>query len=281
MVAGLVTALASADSTPMTMKIWPSADTLPSPVQETRDDLGVYRGVTVPLLTMYPCAKASKPTPALIICAGGGYTLLDYRDHVERVAPVFNKAGICVVGLKYRTAPPSKQPMADALADLKRAMRIVHQHAKEWNIDPDRVGVMGYSAGANMALNLACHFDAGNPGAKDPVERFGCRPNYIAMLCLWPEGREWSYYRLRPDSPPAFMAHTRDDRLAPVGFAEHMKGEFDKLRIAVHLKLWDRGGHGAFTYDDDGPSVPWTDAVLQWMMASKIISDANETAPAR
>ena len=125
----------------------------------------------------------------IIVCAGGGYVKLDWKTHVVYAARVFNPLGVAVIGLEYRTRPPNAASNAGiqeiALLDAKRAVRTVRQRAAEWNLDPHKIGVAGYSAGANLAMNLAANFDAGDSRADDPVERRSSRPDFVVGVATW------------------------------------------------------------------------------------------------
>jgi acetyl esterase/lipase len=120
-----------------------------------------YRNVSSPQLFVYLPAKEKARGTALIIAAGGGYSHLGMCLHVDNVVKLLNDRGIAGFGLKYRTLYGNNNVAEDALADGKRAVRIVRSRAAEWGIDPRRIGVQGYSAGGHLALNLACRFDEG------------------------------------------------------------------------------------------------------------------------
>lgn len=226
-----------------------------------------YANVSVPQLHVYlpPPDKASGT--ALVICAGGGYRHLAMCLHVENVLPVLHDHGIAVIGLKYRTRyADSNDVAADALADGQRAVRIVRSRAQEWGLDSGRIGVQGYSAGGNLCLNLAGHFDAGDPQAVDPVERISCRPDFCVLMCPWPNKQPSDAFPLRDDSPPTFLASARDDTTAPFSFAQAINDRLKGLGVKQQLFAVDTGGHGAFHYGMvAGPGGKWPEGLLAWL----------------
>src|SRR5207302_4339884 len=135
------------------------------------DGTGRVRNVGIPGMLVYlPEAQTSADRIAIVVCPGGGYTHLTRLVGADGAVKAFVPKGVVIASLKYRTTPPSAQVDADALEDGKRAVRLIRVHAKEWGIDPKKIGVLGWSAGANLGLNLATHFDSGNPSASDLVE---------------------------------------------------------------------------------------------------------------
>jgi acetyl esterase/lipase len=225
-----------------------------------------YANVSVPQLFVYLPRKEKASGTALVICAGGGYAHLGMCLHVENLVPLLKENGIAVFGLKYRTRYGQNDVVADALADGQRAVRIVRSRAKEWAIDPGRVGVQGYSAGANLCLNLAGRFDQGNPQAADPIERFSCRPAFCVLMCVWANKRPIDEFPLSKEAPPTFLAHARDDTTAPFSFAVAVDEKLKGLGVREEFFVVDRGGHGAFHYGMvEGPGAQWPGVLLPWL----------------
>jgi acetyl esterase/lipase len=225
-----------------------------------------YANVSVPQLFVYLPPKEKARGTALVICAGGGYKHLSMCLHVENVVPLLHDRGIAVFGLKYRTRYGTNDVAADALADGKRAVRIVRSRAAEWAIDPHRIGLQGYSAGANLGLNLAGRFDEGDPHAADPIERVSCRPDFCVLMCLWPNERTIDDFPLSKNSPPTFFAHAQDDKTAPIGFAREADEKLRGLGVREEMFVVESGGHGAFHCGMvDGPGARWPEALLPWL----------------
>lgn len=230
---------------------------------------GRFRNIDVPTLTAFlpgKNASAGFKGTAVIVCPGGGYSVCDFEHHGIRLADPLNRAGIAVFVLKYRLAPPSKNVKADALADALRAVRTVRTRAAEFGIDPQRIGLAGYSAGSNLTIHVGAEFDAGKPSASDPVERASSRPDFIALLCPWAgTGGTQCPYKLRADSPPTFICHSKDDKVAPVSVAQDTADTLQRLKVPVKLHLFDTGGHGNFTPGGPTPGGRWPTLFLDWL----------------
>jgi acetyl esterase/lipase len=225
-----------------------------------------YVNVSVPQLLVYLPSREKANGTALIVCPGGGYSHLNTRTSVDNVVRLLNDQGIAVFGLKYRTRYGNNDVVEDALADGKRAVRIVRTRAREWGIDPQRIGVQGYSAGGNLCLNLAGRFDDGDPAATDPTERSGSRPDFVVLMCPWPNKRTVKDFPLSKRSPPTFIASARDDKTAPFGFATAIDEKFKELGITEQLFVVETGGHGAFQFGvAQSPGAKWPEALLPWL----------------
>src|SRR5215204_5851378 len=133
----------------------------------------------VPTLTPYLAPKERATGAAVVVCPGGGYQHL--ADHEGRpVAEWLNSVGVTAFVLKYRLGPRYRHP--SMLQDAGRAVRTVRARAAEWGLDPERVGVLGFSAGGHLASTAGTHFDAGRPDAADPVERVSSRPSVMILI---------------------------------------------------------------------------------------------------
>ncbi len=225
-----------------------------------------YRNVSSPQLFVYLPAQDKARGTALIIAAGGGYKHLAMCLHVENVVKLLNDRGIAVFGLKYRTLYGDNNVAEDALADAKRAVRIVRYHAQRWGIDPRRIGVQGYSAGGHLALNLACRFDEGEAESPDPIERIASRPDFVVLMCPWPYQQSLDDFPLGKQSPPAFIASAKDDTTAPFAFAAAIDRRLKDLGIHETLFSPETGGHGAFHVGMvEGLGGQWPRALVQWL----------------
>jgi acetyl esterase/lipase len=233
--------------------------------------------VSVPGLSAYlpPIGKASGM--AIVVCPGGGYGALDWRTHVKYAADYFVPKGVAVIGLKYRTRPPHALDNAGiqgiALLDAKRAVRMVRNRAKEWHLDPDRIGIVGYSAGANLAMNLAANFDAGDEKAADPVERQSSRPDFAVGLATWHWGKKESPFVFGKDTPPVFLVHATNDGLgggAPIELPRAIRADLERLGVPVRLQVFDEGAHGVGNLipqrvKNGFPPAKWPDLLLAWL----------------
>jgi acetyl esterase/lipase len=161
--------------------------------------------VDIPTLTVYqPKEKATGA--AVIVCPGGGYSHL--ADHEGRpVAEALSSIGITAFVLKYRLGPRYHHPAP--LLDAARAIRLVRSRAAEWQIDPKRIGILGFSAGGHLASTIGTHFDAGQPNSADPIEKVSSRPDLMVLIypviTMTEFGHSGSRKQLLGDNPSAEM----------------------------------------------------------------------------
>ena len=232
---------------------------------------GVANGVRlvsrigIPSIILHKPLAPQKNRKAVILCPGGAYQALASIDNGNGTLDPFLKDGFVVIVLKYRTVPNPRQAEIDALVDAKRAVRLVRHHAAEWGIDPAQIGVVGWSAGGNLTLNLASNTDAGNPHDEDPIERQSSRPDFVAMLCPWPTSRPASGYSISKDSPPAFIASAKDDKDAPTRFAVGIAAGYEKAGVPANLWVIEQGGHRAFSFDSTGEGSHWRERFVAWL----------------
>ena len=209
------------------------------------------------LVRFFP--KKREHAPAVIFFPGGGYGFVGFLRNAKELAERLDPLGIAVIGLKYRTGRPVEVPLLDA----ERAIRYVRNHAAEWGLDPDRIGVAGQSAGANLVLNLAGHFDAGDSEAADPVERTGSRPDFMIVLTSWNFGKTTSTFTFPADTPPVFLRHAKNDSGFPI--AEQIVTQLQALGVPLDYQFLDKGGHGAFELSPENPGSGWPDDFVAWL----------------
>lgn len=243
----------------------------------------------VPTLTPYFPSPDLATGAAIVVCPGGGYAHLANHEG-DHYARFLNEQGIAAFVLKYRLGSNGYRHPA-MLEDAARALRIVRSRATEWQLDPHRIGIMGSSAGGHLASTLLTHFDAGDPQAKDPVERVSSRPD-IGILCypvitmgpLTHAGSKRNLLGENPppelveqlsnelqvtsNTPPCFIWHTVADTTVKVEnslmFAEALR----KAGVPFDLHLYERGGHGMGlgTHDyDPAHRHPWTADLVYWL----------------
>jgi acetyl esterase/lipase len=228
---------------------------------------------------------------AVVICPGGGYRLEMVGPEGHGIAEWLNRHGITGVVLEYRL--PAGRPYVPLL-DAQRAMRTVRAHAKEWDLDPSRIGIMGFSAGGHLASTAATHFDDGNPAAADAIDRTSCRPDFAILIYPVIMMGEKSTHRgsqsnllgkapsaeliklfsnekqVTSRTPPTFLAHALNDRAVP---PENSKTFYEALKAhkvpAEYLEL-PSGGHGLDGYK--GPMWDaWQQKSLAWLAEMKFI----------
>ena len=238
----------------------------------------------IPTLTPYlPKEKATGA--AVIVCPGGGYTHL--ADHEGRpVAEWLSSIGITAFVLKYRHGPRYHHPAP--LQDAARAIRLVRTRAAEWQIDPKRIGILGFSAGGHVASTIGTHFDAGQPNSSDPVERVDSRPD--VMMLIYPVitmgefGHSGSRKQLLGDNPaaemvkllsneeqvtkqtpPTFLVHTANDTVVPVENALRFADALRRVGVPFELHIYERGPHGFGLGGSNPVLLGWPERCAEWL----------------
>jgi acetyl esterase/lipase/lysophospholipase L1-like esterase len=248
--------------------LWP--DRVLTPMAEAVDENLYVRNVAVPQVVPFLPPAGTGNGTAIVICPGGAYYLLDWAAHVIRLARRFNPHGIAVVGVRYRTAPPTPNVPGDALEDLRRAIRITVANADRWRIHPDRLVGLGYSAGSNLLLTHASTDD--NRSDNDALRRGPTRLGYQALMCLWPHDKPVSAYAIRPNPPRTFLCTTAEDSVAPPAFSEGIGAAIRAAGGQAEVTIFPKGDHLAFNFREDGPAVDWTESFLSWLRICKLLN---------
>jgi acetyl esterase/lipase len=243
----------------------------------------------IPTLTVYLPEPGQASGAAMVICPGGGYTGLAAHEGGD-YARFLNEQGIAGFVLKYRLGSAGYRHPA-MLQDAARAVRTVRARAKEWNIDPKHVGIMGSSAGGHLASTLLTHFDAGNPDATDVIERESSRPD-LGILCYavitmgqyTHQGSKANLLgrnpspelvqdlsnelRVTKDTPPCFIWHTSEDKTAPVENSLQFAAALRQAGVPFDLHIYQKGAHGlGLGTQQWNPSrrLPWTLDCVYWL----------------
>jgi endo-1,4-beta-xylanase len=200
-------------------------------------------GIHNPSLTIYLPAKEGSNGAAMIVCPGGGHRFLSIDHEGHDVARWLTDQGIAGFVLKYRLANEAGSNYkvdVHPLADARRAIRLVRSRAVEWGIDPARVGLIGFSAGGELAMLAATSFEKGQPSATDPIDRLDSRPDFLALI--YPGFRPGTLH-VTKETPPTFLAVADDDRScapASIEFYQALK----RAGVSGELHIYARGGHG-------------------------------------
>ena len=225
--------------------------------------------VSVPDMKVYLPAKSKSTGIALVYCSGGSYNKVSFMSDYVGNADYFVSRGVALIVVKYRTRPPSKN-VSDAMNDGLRAVRIVRSRAREWGINPEKIGMLGGSAGSNLILNAATHWDKGNKMAADPVQRVSSRPDFIVVLCPWPNKQSVSDFNINKETPPALLCSARDDKVAPTSFSEEILAAYKKVGVPARLWTVDRGGHR--TFRPGLPGSEWKNILWTWLKSIGVTS---------
>jgi acetyl esterase/lipase len=240
-----------------------------------------------PSVTVYlpPADKATGA--AVVVCPGGGYGFLAADHEGKQPAEWLNAHGVAAFILKYRIAPRYHHPAP--LQDAQRAIRTVRAQAKEWNVDPKRIGIWGFSAGGHLASTAGTHFDGGKPDAEDPVERVSCRPDFL-ILCYpvitlkppyahmgsrnnllgkdpAPESVEslCNDQQVTAQTPPTFLFHTNADSGVVPENSVLFYLALRKAKVPAELHIYEPGPHGVGLAPKDPVLSTWPDRLAAWL----------------
>lgn len=231
--------------------------------------------VSKPTVTIYEPSEEVASGSAVIVCPGGGYNLLAYDLEGDEVCLWLNELGITAVLLKYRVPqPPGQGKHKVPLQDLQRAVSYVRANASALNIDPDRIGVMGFSAGAHLSVMACNSLDKRTYPPVDTVDKVSCRPNFC--LLVYPAYLDGENFRLAPEiqvsskTPPTMLIQTEDDR-SYINSSLFYYYALKEADVPVWMHLYHRGGHGYGLRDTGAVVNSWPDRAEDWFRELGII----------
>lgn len=282
-------ALASAAGTPnKAFEIWPT-NAIPFAQENAKkervlpmsDDVMRLTDVSIPQVVVTAVPGAEKPVPAVVVCPGGGYGILAWNHEGVEVAQWLKDHGFAAIILKYRV--PDQRDAA--LADAQRAIRWTRAHAKEFMIDPGKVGIMGFSAGANLTVRAATNFKRPIYAAVDDVDAQSCRPDFQLPIYPWDliarkdssnvwkghEGLEvrTADYPVDSETPPAFIIQSEDDFCLPETSLAYYAA-LKRAGVPAELHIFEKGGHNGHGYGVRklGYSTDvWPDLAVKWLVS--------------
>jgi acetyl esterase/lipase len=247
----------------------------------------------IPTITAYFPRTTPAGMSAVIICPGGGYTNLAMNHEGRQVANFLNSQGIMAFVLTYRLGPKYHHPVE--LGDVERAIRTLRSHAADWHIAPDRIGIMGFSAGGHLAMSASTHFDAGIPTAADPIDKSSSRPDFailgypvISMVEPWTHlGSRNALLGQNPDpdlakslsgeqavtaeTPTTFIFQTNADTTVPAENAVYYFLALRKAKVPAELHVFQNGPHGVGLAMDDPALSEWSKLLTNWLRVHAII----------
>ncbi len=221
--------------------------------------------VTDPILTVFAPEKTQSNGAAVLVCPGGGYQILAINLEGYEIAHWLNKQGFTAFVLQYRV--PDKQ--AGALQDAQRAIRIIRAQASRWNINPDKVGIMGFSAGGSLSARLSTEYEKQLYKPVDKADQQPARPNFA--LLIYPAYLDKGpNHTLTPElkidekkTPPMFIFQTADD---PYGHSSLVMAEaLREHKVSVEQHLYPKGGHGYGLRKDNPAGAIWPMLVGKWL----------------
>ncbi|MCK0137141.1 alpha/beta hydrolase [Arenibacter sp. S6351L] len=251
-----------------------------------------YKSVSRPNIKVYLPEEELSTGAAVIICPGGGYGMESYKLEGIRIAEAFNSRGIAAFVLKYRL--PNDSIMIDKsigpLQDAQQAIKIVRQRAAEWHLDPDKIGIMGFSAGGHLASTAGTHFNKSyipnsegislRPGfmiliypvisMKDELTHNGSRENLLGKSASEEQILSFSNeLHIDSETPPTWLTHTGDDTVVPVENSIRFYQELIKNKIPSEMHLYPKGNHGFVL---SIPTDEWMQPLFSWMDKSGIVN---------
>jgi acetyl esterase/lipase len=273
----------SADA--QTVLLWPNG--APDAKGDTDNDQ--------PSLTIYIPEQQDAARAAVIVCPGGGYSHLAIGHEGTDVAKWLNSLGITAFVLKYRHGGNGyRHPVP--LEDAQRAIRYVRAGAEKWNLDPSKIGILGFSAGGHLASTAGTHFDRGKPEASDVIDRVSCRPDFL-VLCYavismtsdqTHKGSRTSLLGSSPDpelaknlsnetqvtsdTPPTFLFSTNADTTVPAENSVQFYLALRKAKVPAELHIYEKGQHGVGLAPKDPVLTTWKERLADWLKVRGLVS---------
>lgn len=260
---------------------------IPSPDEENKNVEGHISKISRPTLMVYLPAKEKATGTAVVVCPGGGYGINAIKHEGTDVAELLVSKGIAAFVLKYRL--PSDKTMKDKsigpLQDAQQAIRLVRQRAKEWNVNPSRIGIAGFSAGGHLASTAGTHF---NKSLVDNPDNISVRPDFMILLYPVisfsdeighigsrenligknPSPEQIKLYsnelQITKETPPTFLMHAGDDDAVKVENSLRFFETLNNNKIPSELFVYPKGGHGFGLINPTSPDR-WMDRCLDWM----------------
>jgi len=235
--------------------------------------------VAIPTMTVYR-PKDRNTGAAVVVFPGGGYQILAIDLEGTEVCDWLTSKGITCVLLKYRVPKSGPYPKSpEALEDAQRAVGLVRSHAAEWQVDPHRVGVLGFSAGGHLAAALSTHFDQRLYKPVDAADQMSCRPDFAVILYPGYLALSEQNFALNPDvpvtgqTPPTFLLQTEDDRVAHVECSLAYYGALKNANVPVEMHLYTEGVHGYGLRRTALPVTAWPQLVETWLYTIKVLPE--------
>lgn len=261
----------------------------------------------VPTLSIFLPKPELATGSAVVVCPGGGYARLAVDHEGREVAEWLNSIGVAAFVLKYRLGPRYQHPTM--LNDVNRAVRVVRHGGSKWGVDPNRIAVMGFSAGGHLASTAGTHFDSGKADDPDPIERVGSRPDrlilvYPVIAMATPYTHQGSNRnllgenppeelvrsmsnetRVTPETPPTFLVHTNEDTGVPPENSLLFAMALRKAKVPLELHIFEKGPHGLglgtgaklFNVDPNRAFQAWPKLCETWLKGQGFL-DKSEAA---
>lgn len=271
-----VIASASEGKATQVIKLWPKdaasqgTQGMGTPKPDRGDGHIRLTNITKPSLRYFPAPDQEKTAPAVILCPGGGYVSL-VTTKMTPIAQWLNGHGISAFILIYR-APKKRQ---DAFQDVQRAVRMVRSRASEWNLDPERIGIMGSSAGGHLAARVSTGFGIQTYQEVDELDRVSCKPDFTVLLypAYMNKGDSLSQeFTVSNTLSPTLIVSAKDDKGFFPGSVVYAKA-LKEAGASVRVHFFEKGGHGFTLRPKEYPLSTWPDLCLQWFRDNDVIQE--------
>jgi acetyl esterase/lipase len=245
-----------------------------------------------PTITVYRAYQSTRT--AIIVAPGGSYGALATNHEGRQVANLLNAAGITTFVLKYRLGPRYHHPIE--LGDAQRAIRMVRARAQEFGVAPDRIGILGFSAGGHLASTAGTHSDAGNVDAPDPIDRVSSRPDFLVLAypvisfdpAIAHSGSKRNLLgdnpsqallddlsndlRVTPDTPPTFLFHTNADAGVVPENSIRFYLALRRAKVPAELHVFESGPHGVGLALGDPALSLWPTLLMNWLRGRGLLT---------
>jgi acetyl esterase/lipase len=253
---------------------------------EVMESTRMLTDVTKPSITIYHPSKDKATDTAVLICPGGGYWNLYWQLEGEEVAEWLNSIGVTGIILKYRVprrpGEPEKEPAKRPLQDSQRAVSFVRSKAAEWGINPDHIGIVGFSAGGHLAVATATNFEKRSYDPIDDIDKISCRPNFaIPVYSGYLKAKDKE--ELAPgiqaptNSPPMFLVHGGEDIISPPEGSVLMYLALKKAGVPAELHIYANATHDFGVRKVQNPCSTWTDSCEKWLRDQGFLSLVKQT----
>jgi acetyl esterase/lipase len=241
---------------------------------EVTEPTRLITDVTKPTITIYRPAADNETGTAMLICPGGGYWDLYWQLEGEEVAAWLNSIGVTGIILKYRVPrrpdEPKGEPARRPLQDAQRAVSLVRSEARQWGINPERIGIVGFSAGGHLAIATATSFDKRTYDPIDDVDKVSCRPDFaIPVYSGYLKSKDKEELapglRIPTGTPPVFLVHGGDDIISPPENSVLMYLALKRAGVSAELHIYARTAHDFGVRANDHPYSEWTARCADWL----------------
>jgi acetyl esterase/lipase len=241
---------------------------------EVTEQTRLITDVTKPTLTIYCPPKEKDTETAILICPGGGYWDLYWQLEGEEVAGWLNSIGVTGIILKYRVPrhpdEPKGEPARRPLQDAQRAVSLVRSKAKEWGVNPQRIGIVGFSAGGHLAIATATSFEKRTYAPMDDIDNISCRPDFAILvypgyLKVKDKDELAPGLQIPAGTPPVFLAHGGADIISPPEHSVLMYLALRRAGIPAELHVYATAAHDFGVRTSEHPCSTWTESCAAWL----------------